>query len=172
MTEKPVARGGRPRKTIDPELVKKLAVLHCTHAEIASVVGCSEKTLQRRFAHLIHAAREVGKTSLRRAMWTRALAGSERLLVWLSIQHLGMRHRDSTEVSSEFAETPARLEPVKHVIRVVYEPFVPPDWHARDGDSDDDERTAGIQRLRLPPGADPSDTPPVPFKHRGPQEGE
>lgn len=92
-------RGGRPRKPIDRELVRKLSAIQCTYAEIASVVGISERTVQRRFGSLIHEAREAGKTSLRRAMWKRALDGSERMLTWLSIQHLGMRHHAALEHS-------------------------------------------------------------------------
>lgn len=89
----------RPQKPVDRELVRRLAAIQCTYAEIASVLGVHEKTVQRRFARLISAAREEGKTSLRRAMWKRALEGSDRMLTWLSIQHLGMRHHTALEHS-------------------------------------------------------------------------
>lgn len=81
----------RPRKPVDTELLRRLALVHCTMAEIASVAGVHKRTLERRYAAVIEAAREDGKSSLRRVMWRKALDGNERLMIWLSKQHLGMR---------------------------------------------------------------------------------
>ena len=39
---------GRPKKHIDLELVEKLAHIQCTYGEIASTLGVSVDTLQRK----------------------------------------------------------------------------------------------------------------------------
>lgn len=81
----------RPKKVIDEKLLEHLALIHCTMEEMASCIGVSKDTLERRYAAFIKSAREKGKMSLRRKMFTMALEGNERLLVWLSKQHLDMR---------------------------------------------------------------------------------
>lgn len=79
----------RPKLNIDPELVERMASIHCTMEEIASVVKCSVDTLERRFADVIGHARNKGKTSLRRKQWEVALMGNVPMLKWLGQQHLG-----------------------------------------------------------------------------------
>lgn len=81
----------RPRKAIDEGLLHRLALIHCTNEEIAAVLGIHKRTLERRYAAVMNAAREEGKSSLRRVMWKKALEGNERLMIWLSKQHLGYR---------------------------------------------------------------------------------
>lgn len=89
----------RPKKNIDPELIRKLARINCTMIEIGSVVGCSVATLERRYADLIKSEREVGKTSLRRWQWDAASKGNTALLIWLGKQHLNQS--DKIEEKSE-----------------------------------------------------------------------
>ena len=90
---------GRPKLEIDEGLVVQLAKIHCTHTEIAAVVGCSVDTLTRRFADIIEKAREDGKSSLRRAQWKAALSGDRTLMIWLGKQHLGQNDKQQHEVS-------------------------------------------------------------------------
>lgn len=78
----------RPKKQIDPKLVEKLARIHCTMIEIASVCGCSVDTLERRFADAIKEGRERGKASLRRHQWKLARTGNATMLIWLGKQLL------------------------------------------------------------------------------------
>lgn len=80
---------GRPKKEIDAELVKRLAHIQCTHAEIGAVVGVSETTIKRRFGGRIAVWREGGKRSLRRLQWKRAREGSDKMLIHLGKQYLG-----------------------------------------------------------------------------------
>ena len=100
--------GGRPRKPIDWEAVKKLCLIQCTYSEIGSFVGVSIDTLDDRarsehkltFTEFYKIHAEGGKSSLRRAMWKSALDPSNRNPVeriWLSKQHLGMRDRFEEE---------------------------------------------------------------------------
>lgn len=75
-------------KTIDRDLVFKLAAIQCTQEEIAEVVGTSVSTLRRRFADLIEKGKQAGRKSLRRAQWDKALNGDTRLLIFLGKQYL------------------------------------------------------------------------------------
>lgn len=80
--------GGRPKKGIDQKQVESLAAIQCTFEEIALVVGCSKKTLQRRFAKVIEAARKTGRASLRRVQWDAAMNGNITMQIWLGKQIL------------------------------------------------------------------------------------
>lgn len=73
------------------KLVEGLAHIHCTEAEIASILGVSEKTLRSRpgFLPAYRKAREGGKMSLRREQFKKAEAGNTTMLIWLGKQHLG-----------------------------------------------------------------------------------
>jgi hypothetical protein len=62
--------------------------------EIASVVGCSVDTLEKRFSDLIKKGRESGKASLRRQQWALAQKGDKTMLIWLGKQYLGQRDQE------------------------------------------------------------------------------
>ena len=83
----------RPIKRVDIETVKKLAQLHCTYEEIAEFVGVSTKTLQRSYVHYIKKGRELGKISLRKAQFEKALGGSVPMMIWLGKQHLDQKEK-------------------------------------------------------------------------------
>lgn len=81
---------GRPKIEIDPVQVEKLAAIDCTMREIASVVGCSVDTLERRFAEVIEKGREQGKASIKRALFHMAVNRHNiAAAIWLSKQRLG-----------------------------------------------------------------------------------
>lgn len=84
---------GRQAKQINGEQVKKLASYQCTNIEIASVMECSTKTLERRFSDEIAAGRNLGKATLRRKQWDLAMAGDRAMLIWLGKQMLGQTER-------------------------------------------------------------------------------
>lgn len=79
----------RPRKEINPDQVESLAAINCTVEEIASVLGCDKRTLERRFAATIKKGREQGRSSLRRMMWEKAKSGNVTMMIWLSKNLLG-----------------------------------------------------------------------------------
>jgi ABC-type tungstate transport system permease subunit len=83
-------RGGKPRKPVDKELIYKLAAIHCTNKEIASICGIHIDSLQRLYKDIIQAGKESGKSRLRRKMWEQALQGNVTMMIWLSKNHLGM----------------------------------------------------------------------------------
>lgn len=80
----------RPQKQIDPKLVEGLARLGCTYEEIASIVECSTKLLQRRFVHLIKKGQDEMKLSIRRNQM-RLSEKSAAMAIWLGKQYLGQR---------------------------------------------------------------------------------
>lgn len=89
---------GRPRLELDPEKIRMLAAVHCTHEEIAATLGCSADTITRNFADAIREGKDQGKASLRRMQWKRAQAGSDRMLEWLGKQILGQKDKRENEV--------------------------------------------------------------------------
>ena len=83
----------RPIKKVDTQAVQKLAQMHCTYEEIAEFCNVSTKTLQRSYVHLIKKGREMGKISLRRAQFEKALGGNVAMQIWLGKQHLDQRDK-------------------------------------------------------------------------------
>jgi len=81
---------GRPKKDLDKDVIAKLSQIGCTQEEIGSVVGISARTLQRRYADLVAENKNIGKASLRKKLWEKALKGNEKLLIWLSKNELNM----------------------------------------------------------------------------------
>jgi len=98
----------RPKAIVDTEAIKKLAQLHCTFDEIAQFCNVSTKTLQRRFVHTIKKGREMGKISLRRAQFEKALSGNVVMQIWLGKQHLDQRDRQ--EITSLHEPLPLIIE--------------------------------------------------------------
>jgi len=78
-------------KTVDRDLVYKLACIQCTPEEIAEVVGIGVGSLKKRFQALLDKGKETGRQSLRRAMWEKAMNGDTRVQIFLSKQYLGMK---------------------------------------------------------------------------------
>lgn len=78
-------------KTIDRDLVFRLACIQCSDQEIAEVVGTTVQTLRKRFGKILEQGKQQGRQSLRRAMYEKAIDGDSRLQIFLSKQYLGMR---------------------------------------------------------------------------------
>ena len=82
---------------LDRDLIFKLATLHCTYKEIASVVGTSETTLEKRYSGIIEKGRAEGKKSIRRAQMEKALQGDVRMLIWMGKQYLDQKDSPQDE---------------------------------------------------------------------------
>jgi hypothetical protein len=88
MSEKTLT--GRPRIEIDLELVYALAKIHCSVSEIASIIGVSKDTINRRCGDIIDRAKDEGRMSLRRGMFHKAInEGNVVMQIFLSKQWLG-----------------------------------------------------------------------------------
>ena len=86
----PRAKGRTKVKDIDREQVWRLACMQCTLREIADVMDVSHETIRKHFGDLIEQGQSVGKKSLRRAQWDKALTDrSDRMLIFLGKQYLG-----------------------------------------------------------------------------------
>jgi len=96
--------GGRPKIVIDYEMVKKLAHIHCTQDEIASMMDISVRTLQRddEFCRIYKRGIETGCASLRRLQWKAAEKGDKTMLVWLGKIYL--KQVDKQEIDQNVYE--------------------------------------------------------------------
>lgn len=89
---------GRPPLDIDPAQVEQLAMIDCSYAEMAAVLGCDASTLTRRFAQVIEKGREAGKSSLKRAQFKAAINGNPTMLIWLGKQRLGQADQQHLKI--------------------------------------------------------------------------
>lgn len=103
----------RPKLNIDPEQVKRLALIQCTVEEMASVLRCDKRTLERRFAAIIKEGRESGRMSLKRKQFELAMGGNVAMLIWLGKQTLGQREPQRVEL------TGADGKPIENKLEVV-----------------------------------------------------
>lgn len=114
-------RMGRPPKTLDWEIVEKLAAMHCTKKEIADWFDMSCDTLATKvleeygqtFSVWLKGKASLGKVSLRRHLWSQAEKGNTGVLIWMSKQHLGMSERVTTVQEMERLEVTSLVEDVK-----------------------------------------------------------
>jgi DNA-binding transcriptional regulator YhcF (GntR family) len=74
---------GRPRKPVDLLTLERLAEIHCTMKEMASVFGVSVDTLERNYADIIEKGREEGKASIRRMLFEHGRKGNSTALKYL-----------------------------------------------------------------------------------------
>lgn len=83
-------------KPIDEKLLEKLAFLHCSYKEMASILEVSADTLKRRYADKIEQGRNKCKQKLRRMMLQEAFEKENwKMMIWLSKQMLG--HSEKVE---------------------------------------------------------------------------
>lgn len=94
--KKKKGKAGRPKVEIDWDQAEKMANIHCTGEEIASILGIDYDTLEsnirRRgysdFSEWYKKHSNFGKRSLRRKQFEQALNGNVPLLIWLGKQFL------------------------------------------------------------------------------------
>lgn len=79
-------------KAVDKRLIWKLATMMCSHEEIADVVGVRRDTLSKKYGDLIDKGRSVGRQSLRRAQFEKAISDKDpRMLIFLGKQYLSQK---------------------------------------------------------------------------------
>lgn len=94
---KPKNKGGRPKKPIDYEKLKKMCAIHCTGDECAALLDVSYEHLNNSliadghggFLDFFKKHSAGGKMSLRRKQFEKAHEGSIPMLIWLGKQYLG-----------------------------------------------------------------------------------
>lgn len=100
----------RPKVDIDEDQVEEMAAIGCTVAEIAGIVGCSPRTVERRAAAPVARGRVRLNISLRRRQIEMAMSGNASMLIWLGKQLLGQRDKADTTMRDE-AVTIVELPP-------------------------------------------------------------
>lgn len=101
----------RPKVDIDEMQVEEMAAIGCTVAEIAGVVGCSPRTVERRAAAPMARGRARLNVSLRRKQVEMAMSGNASMLIWLGKQLLGQRDKADTTMREEEAIIIEHLPP-------------------------------------------------------------
>jgi hypothetical protein len=91
----------RPNVRIDEAQVEEMAAIGCTVAEIAGIVGCSPRTVERRAAAPVARGRVRLNISLRRRQIEMAMSGNASMLIWLGKQLLGQRDKADSIVREE-----------------------------------------------------------------------
>lgn len=101
-------KGGRPKKVIDYDAVKKLASIMATQEEIATFLELSVKTLQKdkEFMRIYKEGLDKGKMSLRRMQMKSAEKGNVTMLIWLGKQYLGQKEQAAVENTNLNTELP------------------------------------------------------------------
>jgi hypothetical protein len=97
-------RSGRKAVHIDLEQVEKLCGLQCTDEELASVLGVSLRTIERRksqppFAEAMARGKAKGRMSLRRNLWALASKGNPAANIFLAKNLLGYKDYVANELS-------------------------------------------------------------------------
>ncbi len=97
-------QAGRKPVNIDLEQVEKLAAIQCTEVEIASVLGVSVRTIERRkqqpdFAEAMDRGKARGRVSLRRNLWSLANKGQPAANIFLAKNLLGYKDYIANEHS-------------------------------------------------------------------------
>jgi len=98
---------------IDPKLVQDLAAIGCKTTEIATIVGCSVDTLDRRFAEEMDKGRNNLRASLRRWQLESAKKGNVAMLIWLGKQILQQTDKIEQVTQLEVKQpTPQEIEKI------------------------------------------------------------
>jgi hypothetical protein len=83
---------------VDASMVEELAGMGLSVDEIAVVVKCSARTLQRRFVTPLKEGRTRLNASLKRRQYSTAMDGNITMLIWLGKQYLGQT--DKTDLAA------------------------------------------------------------------------
>jgi len=104
----------RSKIDIDPKQVEDMASIGCTVDEMATILGCSGRTLQRRFVTPIERGRSRLNRSLRRKQAELALNGNVTMLIWLGKQYLGQRDKAEQTIREEVVTIEEIAPKVQH----------------------------------------------------------
>lgn len=91
---------GQPKKELDRDKLYLLCQTLLPVETIAAVMECGKDVIYTQYADVLQSARENRKSSLSQAMWYAALVEkSEKMMIWLSKQHLGYRDTFAEEIT-------------------------------------------------------------------------
>ena len=113
----PPKKMGRPAIAIDYKILDDLLKIQCTLRECASVLNCSEDTIERAvqrdqnktFADYSREKRSAGLASLRRRQYNKAVEqGDTVMLIWLGKQYLNQS--DKQKIEADISSTHVIIE--------------------------------------------------------------
>lgn len=109
-----------PKYDINLDTIEKLAMIHCTNTEIASVIGCDVSLLSKpNYSQIVTKGKEKGKMTLRRKMYETAMGGNVTMCIWLSKQLLGFSEKTVvTNNSVEEMSAEVRLQYLEEGIKL------------------------------------------------------
>lgn len=115
-----MAKMGRPRKEINQREFEAMCAIQCTEAEICSVLGVSEKTLngwcrrtyKETFSQVFKEKRQVGYVSLRRTQWDLAKKNVS-MAIFLGKNYLGQSDRVQIDQSAVLNKLDSVLDGIK-----------------------------------------------------------
>jgi len=99
---------GRPRKEINKKMFESLCGIQCTQEEICQVLDVTDKTLtnwckktyNKSFSEIFKSKRGIGKVSLRRAQWQKAVKNKDTtMLIFLGKQYLDQSDKKDVGIS-------------------------------------------------------------------------
>lgn len=99
---------GRPRKEINKKMFENLCGIQCTQEEICQVLDVTDKTLtnwckktyNKSFSEIFKSKRGIGKVSLRRAQWQKAVKNKDTtMLIFLGKQYLDQSDKKDVGIS-------------------------------------------------------------------------
>src|SRR5438132_10766425 len=90
---------GRPKKEIDPEMVRKLAMIGCTIQTIAEHCHCCRDTIENRFRFEIEEGKSQAHIRILGKIFQSAMGGSQRCLELCAINLCGWSLRPETVVN-------------------------------------------------------------------------
>lgn len=96
-------KAGRPKISLDPEQVYKLALMHCTMQEMADFFKVDVKTIRTNYSQEIQKGKAEGKIRLRKKQFEVAEKGNVSMLIWLGKQVLG---QSDGQTGDEFEALP------------------------------------------------------------------
>jgi hypothetical protein len=80
-------------------MVEKLACSGCGVDQIAAILNCNERTIQRRFATLLKRGHQRRNGRLQVELYRRAMKGSDAIAIFLAKNWLGMTDRPDVVVN-------------------------------------------------------------------------
>ena len=99
----------RPKGAVKPleiDRIEAAAAIGCTQDEIAVLMGCGVRTIQKRAdcREAIERGSARLRMSLRRLQWQKAKDGNVTMMIWLGKQLLGQKDRVEETLRSEVIE--------------------------------------------------------------------
>lgn len=95
----------RPPTEVDEQKIRALAVIGCTEAEIASILGISDRMIRRRFRPLIKDGHANMRMSVRRNAFKRMMEGNVPMTIFLCKAVCGMRDNEPATIIQSNKET-------------------------------------------------------------------